>query len=210
MNMARTPKVVEDRREQILDAAMHVFAQKGFARATNKDIAREAGITPGLIYHYFESKEALLMAIVENRSPLKVVRTLPPEVFALPPDAFFRIIVKRVLTIVENENFISFARVLLPEILNDQGHPQFATYIPTVAQRILGFIGGYIKLKVNSGEFRPIEDEKISFYAQALVGSVVAFVLRRHVLRDPLALSYTQEQIADIVVDMFLHGLVAN
>ncbi len=46
--MARTPKVVEDRKEQILDAAMRVFAQKGFTRATNKDIAREAGITPGL------------------------------------------------------------------------------------------------------------------------------------------------------------------
>ncbi|HJT57159.1 MAG TPA: helix-turn-helix domain-containing protein, partial [Ktedonobacteraceae bacterium] len=64
--MARTPKVVEDRREQIIDAAMHVFAEKGFVRATNKDIAREAGITPGLIYHYFDSKEALLKAIVDG------------------------------------------------------------------------------------------------------------------------------------------------
>ena len=71
--MARTPKVVEDRREQIIDAAMRVFAQKGFVRATNKDVAREAGITAGLIYHYFENKEALLMAIIEGRSPLKVL-----------------------------------------------------------------------------------------------------------------------------------------
>jgi AcrR family transcriptional regulator len=47
--MPRTPKVVEDRREQIIDAAMRVFAQKGFSGATNKDIAHEAGITPGLI-----------------------------------------------------------------------------------------------------------------------------------------------------------------
>ena len=65
--MARTPKVVEDRRDQIIDAAMQVFAQKGFTRATNKDIAREAGITPGLIYYYFENKEALLTAILETR-----------------------------------------------------------------------------------------------------------------------------------------------
>ncbi|MBV8695756.1 MAG: TetR family transcriptional regulator, partial [Ktedonobacteraceae bacterium] len=46
--MARTPRVVEDRREQIIDAAMRVFSQKGFTRATNKDIAHEAGITAGL------------------------------------------------------------------------------------------------------------------------------------------------------------------
>ena len=42
--MARTPKVVEDRREHIIAAALRAFAQKGFARMTNKDIAREAGI----------------------------------------------------------------------------------------------------------------------------------------------------------------------
>ncbi len=77
--MARTPKVVEDRREQIIEAAMRVFAQKGFTRATNKDIAREAGITAGLIYHYFESKEAVLKAIIEGRSPLKVVRSMPEQ-----------------------------------------------------------------------------------------------------------------------------------
>ena len=44
--MARTPKVVEDRREQIVQAAMRVFARKGFMRSINKDIAAEAGITP--------------------------------------------------------------------------------------------------------------------------------------------------------------------
>ncbi|MEO7018839.1 MAG: helix-turn-helix domain-containing protein, partial [Ktedonobacteraceae bacterium] len=60
--MPRTPKVVEDRREQILDAAMRVFTQKGFSRATNRDVAREAGITTGLIYYYFDNKEALLRA----------------------------------------------------------------------------------------------------------------------------------------------------
>src|SRR5260221_7083408 len=71
-SMARTPKVVEDRREQIIDAAMRVFAEKGFGKATNKDIAREADITPGLIYYYFESKEALLKAIIETRSPVQM------------------------------------------------------------------------------------------------------------------------------------------
>src|ERR1700720_587575 len=104
--MARTPKVVEDRREQIIDAAMRIFAQKGFARATNKDIAREAGITPGLIYHYFESKEALLKAIIEGRSPLRFINTLPPQALTLPPEVFLRFMVMQVLSIIEEENFI--------------------------------------------------------------------------------------------------------
>jgi AcrR family transcriptional regulator len=207
--MARTPKVVEDRREQILDAAMHVFAEKGFARATNKDIARRAGITPGLIYHYFESKEALLMTIVESRSPLKIEGTFSPDMLALPPETLFRAIVMRVLSIVETEDFIAFARMLIPEILNNEAdlHAQFA---PAVIRRILGFLSRCIEAKIASGEFRPIEAENMSFYAQSLFGSLVTCVLRRAVLHDAAALAYTQEQVADIVVDMFLHGLVAR
>src|SRR5581483_1784727 len=100
--MARTPKVVEDRKEQILDAAMRVFAQKGFTRATNKDIAREAGITPGLIYYYFESKEAVLNAIIEQRSPLQVMGSISEEILAMPPELFLRYIIARILAIVES------------------------------------------------------------------------------------------------------------
>ncbi|HCI79408.1 MAG TPA: hypothetical protein DHW02_06945 [Ktedonobacter sp.] len=207
--MARTPKIVEDRREQILDAAMHVFAEKGFVRATNKDIAHRAGITPGLIYHYFESKEALLMAIVESRSPLKIEAAFSPEMLALPAGILFRTLVMRVLSIVETEDFVAFGRMMIPELLNGETglHTQFA---PILIQRILGFLSRCIEAKIASGEFRAIEPANISFYAQSLFGSLVAFVLRRQVLRDTTALVYAQEQVADIVVDMFLHGLVAH
>src|SRR3981081_4928887 len=106
--MARTPKVVEDRREQIIDAAMRVFSQKGFTRATNKDIAREAGITPGLIYHYFENKEALLKAIVEGRSPLRLVSSLSPQVLMLPPEVFLRFVILQDLGSAEEKFLFSF------------------------------------------------------------------------------------------------------
>src|SRR6266853_3064959 len=106
VGMARTPKVIEDRRDQIIDAAMRVFAQKGFTRATNKDIAREAGITPGLIYYYFDSKEDLLKTIIETRSPAQLMTTLPPQVFELPPQIFIRMLIMRTLNIVETEQLI--------------------------------------------------------------------------------------------------------
>src|SRR5947207_6645939 len=110
--MARTPKVVEDRREQIIDAAMRVFSQKGFTRATNKDIAHEAGITPGLIYHYFENKEALLKAMIEGRSPVKLISSLPPQALMLPPEVFLRFLLLQVLSIVEEEKFVQLIRVI--------------------------------------------------------------------------------------------------
>jgi AcrR family transcriptional regulator len=200
--MARTPKVVEDRREQIIDAAMHIFAQKGFARATNKDIAREAGITPGLIYHYFESKEALLKAIIEGRSPLRFINTLPPQALTLPPEVFLRFMVMQVLSIIEEENFIQLIRVFLPEVVYN---PNTGSTISNALQQVLGFLETYFQAKMEAGELRKTDP---SLLPQLLIGSIMAFVLRRNVLRDPLVLHYTHEQIADAVVETMLKGLL--
>ena len=200
--MARTPKVVEDRREQIIDAAMHVFAQKGFTKATNKDIAREAGITPGLIYYYFESKDALLNAIVETRSPLQVISSLSPEELALPPEMFLRMLVMRILGIMEGENMVGLIRVMLPEMIHN---PTVSSIPASLFQRVFGLIGKYFEAKVASGELRPIDT---LLAVQVLIGSLIGFILRRQIIHDPIALAYSQEQIADAVLDTVLNGLL--
>ena len=60
------PKVTEDyldqRRQQIIDAAFRCFARKGFHQATMRDIYAEAGLSAGAIYHYFSSKEEIIKA----------------------------------------------------------------------------------------------------------------------------------------------------
>jgi len=58
--------VTAARRKQILDAATQVFAEKGFHRATIKDIARVAGIADGTIYTYFASKDEVLLAVLDR------------------------------------------------------------------------------------------------------------------------------------------------
>src|ERR1044071_9850333 len=55
-----------DRREQILKAAMVCFAKRGFHQASMHDISSEAGISVGLIYRYFENKEAVISAMAER------------------------------------------------------------------------------------------------------------------------------------------------
>ena len=200
--MARTPKVVEDRREQIIDAAMRVFAQKGYSNATNKDIAREAGITPGLIYYYFESKEALLYAILEARSPLKLMASFPPQVLELPPEEFFPLLLRQVLGIIEGEDVVGLLRVMIPEVLHN---PALFALPVSLFPRLFGFLGNYVEAKIASGEIRPLDS---SLVVQTLVGSVMGFVLRRQLLRDPLALQYTHEQIAQAITDPFLKGIL--
>jgi TetR/AcrR family transcriptional regulator, fatty acid metabolism regulator protein len=56
----------EDRRQQLLAAATRVFAQRGFDACRVGDIAKEAGVAYGLLYHYFNSKDELLETIFRN------------------------------------------------------------------------------------------------------------------------------------------------
>jgi|SRR5215467_8987696 len=200
--MARTPKVVEDRREQIIDAALRVFSQKGFTSATNKDIAREAGITPGLIYYYFESKEKLLEAIIDARSPIRLVNSPPPQLVTMPPELFLRFTIRQVLSIIEGENFVQFIRVMIPEVIRN---PQVTPLVAGLFQRLLDFLTRYFESKMESGELRRSD---ASLTAQVFLGSVIGFLLRRHIVRDPLALQYSHEQIANAVVETVLIGLV--
>lgn len=200
--MARTPKVVEDRREQIIDAAVHVFARKGYSNATNKDIAREAGITPGLIYYYFESKESLLYAMLEARSPLKLMASFPPQALELPPEQFFPLFVRQALDIVEGDDMIGLLRVMIPELV----HNTAMLALPAnLFPRLFGFLENYVQAKVASGEIRPLD---VSLTVQILISSAMGFVLRRQLLRDSLALQYTHEQLAHAITEPFLKGIL--
>ena len=56
-----------DKRRQILDAAVRVFARQGFHQCRVSDIADEAGVAYGLVYHYFDSKEEVLDTLFLER-----------------------------------------------------------------------------------------------------------------------------------------------
>jgi AcrR family transcriptional regulator len=201
--MPRTPKVVEDRREQIIDAAMRVFAQKGYARATNRDVAREAGITTGLIYYYFKSKEDLLRAALEERSPVQVMAQITPEMLEQPPEILLPLLLRRVLSIVEGEQFVGMIRVILPEMLHDatQVQPIALSYL----QRVLAFLSNYLKVQAARGTVRA--DLDVERTIQVMVSSMMGLVLRRQIVRDPSVLQYTHEEIVRAILDTILQGI---
>ncbi|GIP40567.1 TetR family transcriptional regulator [Paenibacillus sp. J31TS4] len=62
----RNDKLREERREQILEAALEVFARKGFVGTKASDISKYSGLSHGLTYHYFESKDEIFTELVER------------------------------------------------------------------------------------------------------------------------------------------------
>ncbi len=65
--MAKAPTAAVDKRRQILDAAVRVFARQGFHSTRVSDIADEAGVAYGLVYHYFKSKDEVLNELFSER-----------------------------------------------------------------------------------------------------------------------------------------------
>jgi AcrR family transcriptional regulator len=65
--MAKASAPAVDRRRQILDAAIRVFARQGFHSTRVADIADEAGVAYGLVYHYFKSKDEVLNELFSER-----------------------------------------------------------------------------------------------------------------------------------------------
>ncbi len=66
--MTRLPAA--KRREQLLDTAVTLFAERGFAGATTSELARAAGVTEPIIYRHFRSKKDLFIAVIERTSAL--------------------------------------------------------------------------------------------------------------------------------------------
>ena len=65
---------MEDKRQQLLGAAVRVFARKGFHASRVGDIAEEAGVAHGLLYHYFKSKDQVLEAVFHDNWSILVTR----------------------------------------------------------------------------------------------------------------------------------------
>ncbi|MGO9411342.1 MAG: TetR/AcrR family transcriptional regulator [Spirochaetia bacterium] len=76
--MAPRPDVSDKRKAEIVEAAARVFSKKGFGGARMDDIVQETGLSKGLLYWYFKSKDALIVALLERlmRPELNRVRTL--------------------------------------------------------------------------------------------------------------------------------------
>ena len=78
---AKTTKAGADKRRQILDAAVRVFARQGFHACRVSDIADEAGVAYGLVYHYFASKDEVLDTLFIERWEvmLELIREVDAE-----------------------------------------------------------------------------------------------------------------------------------
>ncbi len=64
--MPRISKAPEERRQELVDAAMELFWQQGYEKTTVSDIVKQVGVAQGLFYYYFQSKHDIFMATIDQ------------------------------------------------------------------------------------------------------------------------------------------------
>ena len=124
-SMPRSPAqfeaIREESRQRILDAALRLFARYGYAATSVRRIAEEAGIAQGLLYNYFDSKEALLRSMLE-RSAADVERSLLEAAGGATPQERIERLVRSAFEIVgEHLSFwrLSYQLRMQPGVLEE-------------------------------------------------------------------------------------------
>lgn len=180
------------RRELLLRAALDLFAARGVRGSTVRDIARAAGVTEGVIYHYFVGKEALAQAVIERFTPVADLRALFEGQDGVPvEEALFRIALGYFETLTRNRKFV---QVLLREFSEEQ-EPALAlgTVLRPAFEAGLRFMQG----RIASGELRP---HPHALSLRTLMGSVLAFFLVQ---------SHSSSPLPPVEPAVFIRGAVA-
>lgn len=195
----------EDRRTQILNAAQEVFAEKSFTGASIKDLARAAGVSPGLLYWYFKDKTDLFTSLLSERITTGF-GTLKGHVSPdLPPHEYLPRFGRAYAELIEQPMNAALFKTVLTNT------PSFPAVVHDVQSRVVGQVlntfQGYLQHQIDTGNLRPCNTEIV---ARTFMGSVVAFLMLRHILQDPRSQELAVDDVVNGIAEVVLRGILPD
>lgn len=206
--MAPRPKnPPPDRRQEILKAALQVFSRKGYAAATNAEIARAAGVTPAALYYYFPSKEDLFKAVISGRREalLPGMQQTLAQFHDQPPEVVIPALTRAILTFLSQEPTQALLRILLAE---GPRNPEIvAMWRSQALETVLPPLLGYVQSQIEKGTIRPMDPRLFNLL---LYGPIMALLLTRDLLRVPLVQDIDNEAFLEQLQQTLVSGLLAK
>ena len=202
----RWRRLPEERPQQILDAALSVFAEHGIDAAKLEEIAGRAGVSKGTIYLYFPSKEELFKAVVRQKVGPAIANADKASTAEGSAEDQLRSYLTHQWECLGLEDSEGWVRLVILEL---HKYPDLAAFhwdeVVTRSNRILGDI---IRRGIASGEFRRTDPE-------AAVQMIKALILMHVLWTGPRAPAPVQhrpaiENVLSNVTDFVLHALRAE
>jgi AcrR family transcriptional regulator len=189
-------QLIKARRAQILDAAAEVFAEKGFARATTKEVASKAGVSEGTIYNYFGSKEDLLIGLMNRLGDVQLRRmhfTSDQLAQALKQDAhdFLRGVLQT------RHGFVARSKTMLGAIVAEMLiNRELLPYSESLAQ--------HLQARIEQGEIRPMDVSLLlRFFSAVNIGLLVGLLIGD----DLLQAQWQDEAFIEALTDFVMYGI---
>jgi AcrR family transcriptional regulator len=197
---ARHEEYAQERRDTILNAALRVFAQTGFAEAKMEEVAAAANLSKAALYLYFPSKEALLRSLLERYTLLP---ELPARLAALrdiPPTVAIPNLVGEIWQRLRERK--ELARVIVREI---QSNPERAKLLTEQAgMPVFQSLAGYLEHWMKRGV---LKSQHAFATAQCLFGMLWFFLLNQELSGGKQLYPLSDETIVNTVARTFLDGV---
>ena len=191
---------------EILEAALAVFAEKGFAATRLDDVAAKAGITKGTIYLYFDSKQALFEALARQSIGVQIDQvTAQLAQFPGSSSDLLRFVLGTMGNFAITSDRVVLPRLVLAEAAN---FPQLAEFWRReVVERGIALMSGIIQRGIARGEFRKID---LQHAARLCVAPLLVIVLWRTTFARFDAEPYDYQGLIDAHLATLLKGLEAS
>ena len=194
----------DDRPQEILDAALKVFAERGYRNTRLEDIGEAAGVTKGAIYHYFANKEELLLRAIEHRREEAFGRI--EEVLRdknAPVSTRLRLVVRRWFGSVPEERLAVVT--LLVQGIAHEAPDAFRRWLAGGPSASAKLIASLVREGQARGEFRVDADADVA--ARMLISGLLQQTVWQQYRTDVPDLAVVQDRLVDSALELFLHSL---
>ena len=201
-NQPKYQRRKEDRPQEIADAAFAAFAEKGYAATRIDDVAKRAGVSKGLTYLYYKTKEDLFKAVVKNVVVRRVDALIGDvETTTMSSEEFIRGPLLSFMKKVPGSPIAIVIRLLIAE---GPRHPDLVEYYyQNVVARGLGAIRQFVERGVERGEFRR---EALDVQPQLFLAPMMLSMIWRLIFTDK---GLDTDRLMESQVDMLLTHLRA-
>src|SRR5258705_11365429 len=191
------------RPEEILQAAFEVLTDRGFAPTKLEDVARRAGVTKGTIYLYYESKEALFMALVrETIVPVIAKGEALANSFTGTARDLFEQLVREYFRLVGDTPLSGIPRLMIAEAGN---FPELARfYYEEVVTRGHRLMAGGLGRGMKGGEFRRVD---VALATKLAMAPLMHAVVARQTVAACMPEGFDVAKYLDTHIDLYLHGI---
>lgn len=194
-------QLVAARREQLLDAATKVFAERGFHRSRVKEIAREAGVSEGTIYNYFEDKDALLIGVLDRLNETEHRGGDFERARDMEFRGFLEGYLRQRTSLISRDREV--LRAVLPEVLVNDGPREL--YLRNIVAPTMTIAEEYFRAMVEHGQIRPVD---VPLAVRTLAGTVMGLLVL-DLLGDE-GVGARWQEIPEVVASIMSGGLESD